>query len=385
MKLAFQLAYKNLMGAGLRAWLNAGVLSFAFVVIIFYNGLIDGWNQQASLDGVNWDYGNGHLLNNDYDAFDPFSVENGHGILPKDQQEDLTPVLIRAATIYPDGRMMSAQLKGIDVNQTTVKIPTDLLLKSDAEIPAVIGERMASSAKLEVGDQVLVRWRDENGTFDAANITIVGIFETNVPSVDGGQLWIPIDKLWTMTGLENHASFFIASDDYNPSNIEGWNFETQESYLIEQSKIINMKKTSGAIMYLLLMAIGLLAIFDTQVLSIFRRQKEIGTYIALGMTRLQVVRLFTAEGSMYSVFAAVLGSLYGIPILWYLAAKGIAFPVSGDSVGIVMADVMYPVYGIGLILGTILLVVISATIVSFLPARKIAKMDPVQALKGKIQ
>ena len=42
MKLAFQLAYKNLMGAGLRTWLNVVVLSFAFVLIIFYNGLIDG-------------------------------------------------------------------------------------------------------------------------------------------------------------------------------------------------------------------------------------------------------------------------------------------------------------------------------------------------------
>ena len=385
MKGAFQLAYKNLMGAGLRTWLNAGVLSFAFVVMIFFNGLIDGWNQQASIDGVNWDYGNGHLLNNEYDPFDPFSIENGHGILPKDKQKDLSSVLIRAATIYPDGRMMSAQLKGIDANQTVVKIPTDLLLKSDAEIPAVIGERMANSAKLEVGDQVLVRWRDQNGTFDAANITIVGIFETNVPSVDGGQIWIPIEKLWTMTGLENHVSYFIANDNYTPGNIEGWNFETQKSFLAEQAKIINMKKTSGSIMYLVLLAIGLLAIFDTQVLSIFRRQKEIGTYIALGMTRFQVVRLFTAEGSMYSLFAAVLGSLYGIPLLWYFAVKGITFPISGDSVGIIMANTMYPVYGIGLVLGTILLVVISATIVSFLPARKIAKMDPVQALKGKIQ
>jgi ABC-type antimicrobial peptide transport system permease subunit len=49
-----------------------------------------------------------------------------------------------------------------------------------------------------------------------------------------------------------------------------------------------------------------------------------------------------------------------------------------------MAERMYPVYGLGLIIGTVLLVVISATIVSFLPARKIAKMNPVEALKGKI-
>lgn len=385
MKLAFQLAYKNLMGAGLRTWLNAGVLSFAFVVIIFFNGLIDGWNEQARIDGVNWEYGNGHLLNEAYDPFDPFSLLDGHGILPKSEQENLTPILIQQATIYPQGRMMSVQLKGIEPGQTTLKIPTNLFQSNTETVPAVIGKRMAASAKLEIGDELLLRWRDKNGTYDATNVIISGIFDSNVGTIDAGQLWIPIEKMWEMTGLEGHATMFVANEEYVYTDVPGWKFESKEYLLRELTKMINMKKTSGSIMYMLLMAIGLLAIFDTQVLSIFRRQKEIGTYIALGMTRWQVVRLFTAEGSMYSVFAAVLGTIYGIPILGYLAYKGIAFPISGDSFGIIMAERMYPIYGMGLILGTVLLVVASATIVSFLPARKIARMNPVEALKGKLQ
>ena len=384
MKLAFYLAYKNLMGAGLRTWLNAGVLSFAFVVIIFFNGLIDGWNKEASIDGVNWEYANGHLLNNDYDAYDPFSIENGYGVLPTEKQANLIPILINQATIYPQGRMMATLLKGIDANQTTLKIPTQQLLSSKAAIPALIGKRMAESTKLKIGESVLIRWRDKNGTFDAANLTIVAIFDSNVPSVDGGQIWIPIQTLWKMTGLEEHATLYVANEDYAYSETPGWRFESQEELLSELTKIIGMKKISGSIIYILLMAISLLAIFDTQVLSIFRRQKEIGTYIALGMTRFQVVRLFTAEGTMYSIFATIIGGMYGIPLLWYFAHTGITFPLSGDSVGIIMPSTMYPIYGLGLILGTILAVVISATIVSFLPARKIAKMNPVEALKGKV-
>ncbi len=133
------------------------------------------------------------------------------------------------------------------------------------------------------------------------------------------------------------------------------------------------------------MTLGLLAIFDTQVLSIFRRQKEIGTYIALGMTRWQVVRMFTAEGSMYSVFAVVLGAIYGIPVLWYFSEIGIGFGADSSEMGIIMAERMYPVYGLSLVFGTIVLVILSATIVSFLPSRKIARMNPVEALKGKVQ
>ena len=149
------------------------------------------------------------------------------------------------------------------------------------------------SLNLKKGDEVLLRWRDQGGTFDAAKITVVDIFETNVPTVDMGQVWIPIRKMWKMTGLENHTTFYVANENFQPSNISGWKYQSQETLLSDLNEIIAMKKISGSIMYLLLLAIALLAIFDTQVLSVFRRQKEIGTYISLGMTRAQVVGLFT--------------------------------------------------------------------------------------------
>lgn len=385
MKLAFHLAYKNLMGAVLRTWLNAGVLSFAFVVIIFYNGLIDGWNEQAKIDGINWDYGHGHLLSENYDAYDAFSIQDGYGELTESKQKNLTPILIRQGNLYPNGRMMSIRIKGISPNQETLRLPTNILNTNKAKYPVLIGSRMAKSAKVNVGDEVLLRWRDKNGTYDAATVTVAGIFETNVPFVDGGQIWMDIEQLREMTLLQNKTTYFVANELYEYTAVPEWRFENQDYLLREQTKMISAKKAGGSILYIVLMTLGLLAIFDTQVLSIFRRQREIGTYIALGMTRWQVVRMFTAEGAMYSIFATVLGSIYGIPFLWYLAKAGISFAVSGSEFGIIMAETMYPVYGLGLILGTVLIVILSATIVSFLPARKIARMNPVEALKGKVQ
>ncbi|MDD4742639.1 FtsX-like permease family protein [Candidatus Falkowbacteria bacterium] len=385
MKLSFRLAYRNLMGAGLRTWLNVGVLSFAFVVIIFYRGLIDGWNQQARRDSIAWEYGHGHLLHAGYDPADPFSVQDGHGILPRNQQQHLSPILLRQATVYPQGRMVPVVLKGIDVNQNTLALPVRMLSGSTADIPAMVGTRMAKSLQLKQGDELLLRWRDKNGTFDAANINIATIFDTDVSAVDNGQIWIPIEKLWTMTGLQGHATFFVASAGYQPHEIAGWNFKSQKEMLQSLDNIIQSKNIGGSIMYLLLLAIALLAIFDTQVLSIFRRQREIGTYISLGMTRWQVVGLFTTEGTMYSFLATIVGCIYGIPLFIFMANTGIAMPEATQDMGVSVAGTIYPVYGAGLIISTIVLVVISSTIVSFLPARKIARMDPVNALKGKLQ
>ncbi|MGB1204224.1 MAG: ABC transporter permease [Chitinophagales bacterium] len=388
MKLAFQLAYKNLIGAGLRTWLNVGILAFAFIIIIFYNGLLDGWHQQAKRDSIAWEYGNGHLLHKDYDPFDPFTIQDSHGVLKTEQRKNLTPILVQQASIYPEGRMLSMSLKGIDAKQTVLKLPMKAVAESKAAIPVAIGEQMAKLAKLKEGDEVLLRWRDKNSSFDAANMTIVKIFDTDVPTVDRGQVWIPIDKLWEMTGLKNHATFWVANENFEAENakkLSGWAFQSQDYLLKSINDIIALEKTNSSIMYIVLLAIALLAIFDTQVLSVFRRQREIGTYIALGMTRQQVVTLFTVEGSMYSLFAMIVGCIFGIPLFIYLAKTGIAFPEMTQDMGIAMATRIFPVYGFQLIITTVALIVISATIVSFLPARKISNMNPVDALKGKIQ
>lgn len=384
MKLAFKLAYKNLFGAGLRTFLNVLVLSFSFVIIILLNSIMDGWDQQAQSDSIAWEFGEGHLIYEKYDPLDPYTILNGHSSIPKEQKK-LFPILVHQASIYPQGRIMGVILKGIDSKQQILKLPIDKILSSKEKFPVIIGKRLAESANLSKGDKLQIRWRDKNGTYDANIISIIEVFDSNVPNIDTGQIWIDIEKLWEMTGLKNEASYFVADKGYESIEIPFWQFKSQGELLKNIKDLVAQKKTGQSIVYFLLMAIALLAIFDTQILSIFRRQKEIGTYIALGMTRSRVVRLFTIEGSMYSLLALIVGSVYGIPLFYYLAEVGFAVPPADQKMGLALAPVIFPVYGFKLVFGTILLVIFSATIVSYIPSRKIAKLNPVLALKGKKQ
>ena len=388
--LALKLAFKNIFGAGYRTLLNIGVLSFAFVVILFYNGVIEGWNQQARRDTIEWEIGQGQLWFPGYDPLDFFSYQDDHGPIPEGLTAEvaagnLAPILVAQASAFPQGRMQGVLLKGISPGQTILKIPTALLEGQDGQIPALIGKRMARSFKMKEGDQLLLRWRDKNGAFDAREVTIAGVFDCNVPTIDGGQIWLPLERLREMLGMPGEATLLVAGEGFKPSGNTSWEFKDHDFLLADLNKIIQSKKGGSGIIYGLLLVIALLAIFDTQVLSVFRRQKEIGTYIALGMTRWQVVGIFTVEGASYSILAILLGALYGGPLLWYLAKVGWAMPSSSQDIGLSIADKIYPVYGVGLILTTVLLVVLSATIVSFLPARKIARLHPTDALKGKIQ
>jgi ABC-type lipoprotein release transport system permease subunit len=300
------------------------------------------------------------------------------------KKKNLAPILIAQATAFPQGRMLGVTLRGVDPEQTILKLPTATLATSDDIDYAIIGKRMAESTKLGVGDKLLIRWRDKNDTFDAREIQIASIFKCDVPTVDKGQIYLRLEVLQKMMGMGNEVTMLVAGNGFDNKYLKNWDFKDNGFLLADMDKIIQAKKAGGSIMEGLLLIIALIAIFDTQVLSIFRRQKEIGTYIALGMTRAQVVGIFTVEGGAHSILATLLGAVYGIPLFLLLGNAGISMKAA-QMTDMAIAETIYPYYSLRLIIITIILVVISATIVSYLPARKISKMKPTDALKGKLQ
>lgn len=391
MKLLFKLAAKNLIGAGLRTWLNVIVLSFSFIIIIWHKGLLDGWDRQAKNETISWETGGGQYWQARYDPYNPFSLTEAHARIPSAfdtcvSKGDLAPILITQGTIYPGGRIQSILLKGIDSKQKVLKIPSSLFSKSNDEIPALIGTKLTTDNGIKEGDLITLRWRNIHGTFDAGEMKVIGIFDTNVPSVDVGQVWVPLDRLQKMMDMQGEATIIVRKNVKSAiPEVDGWKFQSSEVLLKSITDMIKMKSVSGAVLYLILLSLAMLAIFDTQVLSIFRRQKEIGTYIALGMTRRQVVGLFTIEGSLNSILAGILAAIYGIPLLAYQASHGMSIPGGSRNFGLAMADKIFPAYSIGLVVTTVLLIMLTTTIVSYLPSRKIAKMKPTEALRGKLQ
>ena len=386
----FKLAYRNLIGAGLRTWLNVFVLSLTFVVIIAHKGLLDGWDKQAQFDMINWDVAGGQLWHNSYDPYDPFTINESHGrmspeILQAKTDSMLTPILFTQGSIYPEGRMQNAMIKGIDPDQSIIHIPSDKLKTDSQMLPAIIGTRMAKSNKLKEGDFLTIRWRDVNGTFDATEVQISGIFKTNVPLVDVGTIYIPLNDLQDMMLLPDEASIVIMKEGTVIEAGEEFILRDKEYLLKEVKEMIQSKSAGGAIIYIMLLLLAMLAIFDTQVLSVFRRQKEIGTFIAMGMTRGEVIRMFTLEGAMYGFFALVLAAIYGTPLLMKFREVGFEMPASTDDFGLAVAESIIPYYSAGLIIVTVIVVLLTTTLVSFMPVRKIAKMKPTDAIKGKLQ
>jgi ABC-type lipoprotein release transport system permease subunit len=386
-----KLAFRNMLGAGAKTWLNAVVLSMAFVAIIWGQGLYIGMDAQVSRAMIEAEYGGGQYWVEGYDPFDPFTIQDAHRPLTGPMQalvekEQATPILIVQGTIYPGGRIVPVLLEGIDPGQKLLSIPSSVLKAADNELPALIGARMSATSGLKKGDTVTVRWRDANGTFDAKDLEIVEVMRTTVQSIDSGQIWLPLQTLQEMAGMPSEATIVVTEKNYGPALlIPGWSFKNLDYLLADIKSVVQAKTIGSSILYSILLFLAMLAIFNTQLLSIWRRRKEIGTMMALGFSRGKVIRLFTLEGALNGVLAALVGAVYGIPLLAYTATHGLGLPADQiDSFGIAMSEKLYPTYSGALVVGTTILVFAITTIVSFMPTRKIAKLKPTDALRGKL-
>jgi ABC-type lipoprotein release transport system permease subunit len=389
--LIFRLAFRNIVGAGLRTWLNVFVLSAAFVMIVWVQGMIEGMNRTIMTFKIDTDLGGGQYWSRSYDPYDPLTYEDSHTLLSDElagliSTGDATPMLITTGAIYPQGRIRSAIIVGMDPDQRVLDLPShELSPTGDGAVPAMIGSEMARETELGVGDYVTVRWRDANGTFDADEVRIAQIVDFAVPGMDRGQIWLPLGELQRMLVVPGEASLIVVEKGYEAGPVDGaaWTWHDLDFLLKDVVEMIKFKSGGSYILYALMLFMALLAIFDTQVLAIWRRRKEIGTLMALGMDRTRVIALFTVEGAMHGVLALGVGAVYGIPLLALTLAKGIPVPQIMSDMGIPVPHVLYPSYGLRLVVVTTLLVLVSVTVVSMLPASNIAKLKPTDALKGK--
>ena len=387
----FKIAIKNLLGAKLRTWLNVFVTSISFFMIIFMSGLYDGMREHAKQVSIDTEIAGGAYWHPKYDPSDPMTFEDAHSILPKGIKKLVDDklamsILVSQASIYPSGRMMPVIMNGIDPNQKIINLPTESLNNQDESmIPVLIGKGMANYAKLNVGDSFMIRWLDANRTYDADEGVVVHIMETENFKVDMGHIWIPLIKAQDMLAMENEATYVTFEKQLPLLNDHGnWVYRNVNYLIRDIEAMIKADEPNARVMYGILLSLAAMGIFNAQVLSIFRRRKEIGTLMALGMTRSRVVGLFTIEGGLNAFLASILALILFGPILWYFAVYGIPLPLDYSDMGLIIAKRLIPVYTMGLLISTTAIISIIVLIVSYIPSRRISKIKPTDALRGKI-
>ena len=382
------IANKNFYRQGLRAFLNVLVTALSIIALIFMLSLLNGFQAQATRNLISTDVGGGHYRVPGFDILTPTKWEDFTQLVPETLKRllptDKAEVLVQQGQLYPNRRLYPVQLRGIAMNQSLLELPLAGLESFDSQlgeiIPVVVGVKMARKAHLKKGDNVVLKWRDKGGAVDALDVLIVDVGDMINPRIDDGVVWLRLDHLRSMTRREGEVSWVAVREYLGP--VTHFEFHGIELLMSDLLALLRQDRINSKILWGILMVLVCTSVFNTQILNIFKRQKEIGTLMALGMGSNQIVRIFTLEGILAALWALVLAVVLGVPFfIWF---QSVGFDVTHLSeASFPIRETVYPDYQFREISISVLIVFVLIIISAWLPVKKITRLDPTLALRGR--
>lgn len=143
---------------------------------------------------------------------------------------------------------------------------------------------------------------------------------------------------------------------------------TQEQMLEVLSSVLNALTFAVGAIGSISLFVGGIGILTIMMIAVTERTNEIGLLLALGATRRQIVVLFLGEAAILAAIGGVAGLIFGAGGAHLLGLIVPAIPVSTPLFYVVLAESL--AISIGLIAGV-------------LPARRAAKLDPIEALRAE--
>jgi ABC-type lipoprotein release transport system permease subunit len=383
-----RIAWKNFVGQGMRAFLNTLVTALTLVAVVFNISLYNGFQGQATRNMIRTDVAGGHYRMKEFDILTPTQWED-HTFTVPDQirnapSNEKAEVLVLQGQIFPKRRLFPVQLRGIEIDQSLIDLPFDKLRELGPEVgenvAVVIGQKMADKAHLDVGDTVVMKWRDKYGVVDARDVYVADVVPIINPRIDEGLIWLRLDHLRQLTARPNEVSWVAVNGDRGP--IESLEFLSQNELMRDILNLIKQDRQYAKILWVILIFLAGIGVFNTQILNIFKRQKEIGTLMALGMTPRQVVTLFTLEGSLAALISVLFAVIFGTLIFSWFQSTGLDISHLRDSNIPVNERILLEIKPLEVLWSTVSIVSIMI-LVSWFPVRKISRLDPTLALRGK--
>lgn len=261
-----------------------------------------------------------------------------------------------------------------------------------------VGAQLARTLDLGVGDRVVLAVSPRGGGSPASAAFIVcGVFRTGIDDLDGFYVELPLDAVQALYGLGDavtQVAVFTADLDDTAridaalttalagrSDLETlpWQRTLHELY-----EAIVLDNLGFYLMMAIIFVIVGIGIFNTVLMSVVERTRELGVMMAIGTSKRQVFATVIAEAAILALVASLAGLALGVGVHLYVHAHGLDISSLFGNIqvaGIVVSGTMYSQLSLGdVALWTA--VVIGIVLVSALyPATRVARLDPLEAMR----
>ncbi len=261
---------------------------------------------------------------------------------------------------------------------------------------AILGAKLAEILGLRVGDTLKVVTQKADYGLGMKKFRVSGLFQSGVNEMDESAFMIDIADARDLLGLQGGATqILVMLRDYRTSRASalaiadalgkaGVGGMSVKPWLDVGSygSLVELAGTMYFYMYVIFTFLGSFIIANIMMMIVLERRREIGILKSMGMPKAHILRLFVTEGALLGALGALAGAAVGLCLNFVLSKVGLDLTSSMQSIDYPMDNVLYPKPDPLVAAGLFALGVAIAVIVSFLPSRKAANMNPVDAIKS---
>ncbi len=253
----------------------------------------------------------------------------------------------------------------------------------------IIGKELAKKMKIKVNDSVLLVGADRFMSLNAVKLRVSGIFDMDIPYFNSRFIFTSYKNVQTLGRLNKKVTEIVVFTNKNYHKVA----KDIEKIIPKNAKAVTLDKSGPLFVWmnlalriyqlisLAIVFLGSMVIINTMLMVVNERKREIGTLKALGMSNMEVEKLFISEAFYMSVVGSILGVLGGGFVSYFMAKHGMDFSAIIKNSDILFNARMYGEFSILILVGMFFVGVIVSTFITYLPVKSEVSKEVVNLLE----
>lgn len=407
MGLVMRLAWRNLWRQPKRTLLTTGAMVFSNILLVFMISLQFGMYGLMIENGLKVFTGHLQIQAPGYvdEAKMRLTVPDAAALASAVRQESNLDAAARGSTfalVSSEERTYGVAVLGVEpahepeISSLPGLVKEGRYLDAPAAAEIVIGRTLARNLKVELGDELTMLGSGLDGSFAAAVLEIVGIFDSGVTAIDRSFSVIPLATFQEVFFMRGSAHMVVVTAP-TLADVPAAKQRIQALLAGNDQLVVHdwdrlepaLKQTiqadisSAVFTYFVLVILVAFSVLNTQTMSVLERTREFGIVMALGFRPGRLGRLVLLESALMGAIGAAVGILLGGLLTLYFSSNGFTYPGLEEMASqFNLPGRMYPAVTVpSLVLGP-LVVFLFSLLATIYPALRLNALRPVEAMRA---